>query len=876
MRLFRFFAFLILTGAALATPPATWTTGHKKVLIIPVRFTDFGGPSDVPSSTGALSGWGNIANGTMTAEMSAFLAQQSYGKLTVEFTVLPEIDLGVSYTIYDLPLNSDSAAKKFTRWYEPGSFADDVRARARQVGLGTATPAMYDTDNYDLDIVATGFVPGQGNYATAVTYGKGIYANAFTVLPHEIGHNLGLSHAWGWSRSTFYSPLPRSTYFENKYGNVFDLMGNKETHIPPLPPDRDAGAYWKYALGWLPLESIATSAASGTYRIHAFDQGVLDAGKFYAMRIQRDATHSYWLEYRRAITGADAARTQDGLLVNMGAESYEATAGNTYLIDMTPGSRGLKGETMATMHDAPLALGRTYSDAEAGIHITPIQKGGTTPESLDVVVNRGPFPANVAPTLAIAPATVTVAAGVAKTFTATASDANGDTLAYYWEFDDPDQTAGVSTGGSNADTRLATQGTHTWTRAGTYLVRCTVSDMKGGKKIVSSQVTVTGGLAAHLTISGVVNDENGNPVAGAVVNNFSVANGVSYDSAIFAASGETAADGKYRIQLPYDAPGLNTYRLSVLYDGGTFTCSTSSGNINVYSTSVANVNFTRVRAPRSIGGSIAVAGRSYDPATDGPLTVSTGVGDVAATGGFWQMTVPDGTLVSPVATASNAAYSIAPTFSTPSRVLTDSILFYFPVKIPGKMPETGFSTSGASSDDTVGTVNIPITMTLPPGYTTWPSQQEFFCWIDASSTAEYGVDYKAAGNVITFYQDKVPAQKIIPLKIIPTGTPKNKTVVFKIGVASNVASLSPIATYTYTITNPFRITSTTRIGNTISLTWDSRAGVNYTLESTPSLAPATWSAVAPHMGLPGVEGTMMRSVDAGNAGTGFYRVRAEW
>jgi hypothetical protein len=212
------FVFFAVSSSA-ATVPATWTTGHKKVLIIPVRFTDLPGPSDTPSANGILSGWGNIANGTMTAQMSAFMEHQSYGKCTLEFTVLPEIDMGVSYTTYLAPLNADSPSSKFTRWFEPGSIMDDVRARARQVGLGTANPALYDTDNYDLDIAAVGFIPGQGEYAQGLTYGKGMFAQVFTVLSHEIGHNLGLSHAWGGSRPTFYAPMIRNTYSENKYGN---------------------------------------------------------------------------------------------------------------------------------------------------------------------------------------------------------------------------------------------------------------------------------------------------------------------------------------------------------------------------------------------------------------------------------------------------------------------------------------------------------------------------------------------------------------------------------------------------------------------------------------------------------------------------------
>jgi hypothetical protein len=34
--------------------------------------------------------------------------------------------------------------------------------------------------------------------------------------------------------------------------------------------------------------------------------------------------------------------------------------------------------------------------------------------------------------------------------------------------------------------------------------------------------------------------------------------------------------------------------------------------------------------------------------------------------------------------------------------------------------------------------------------------------------------------------------------------------------------------------------------------------------------------VPPHINLPGVEGSMSRSVDTGGASSGFYRIKANW
>lgn len=854
-----------------ANPPATWTTGHKKVLVIPIRFTDQAGPSDTPNASGYRSGWGNMTNGVTAAALNDFFQRASYGKMSLEFTVLPEVDMGVSYTTYNAPYGT-TGLTKFAAWDKPGSLGDDARTKARLAGIAAGQAARYDSDNYDLDIILGGFIPGQGTLASGRTFGKGIFGTTTLALAHELCHNFGLQHANGVSRSTFHSPVRSGSFFTDTYGDVFDLMGWKNTSPVPLPADRDPNPFWKNLLGWLPDANITTTSASGTYRVYAFDQPTLEAGKNYALRVVRDPARTYWFSYRQGITNTEAIWSANGLEVRLGGELIPATAGHTVLLDMTPGSRGVPSSVgvtnnpYATMYDAPLAIGRTYSDAEANLHVTPVKKGGTAPESLDVVVNFGPFPGNVAPTASISPATVTVAAGVAQALSVSAADANGDALSYYWEFDDPDAPGGAAAGNVNPDARLALQGSHTWTRAGTYLARCTVTDMKGGKTIASTTVTVTGGSAALLTISGTVKDEQGNPLQGAVVNNYKGANPnlVRYGATNFVGASETAADGKFVVHVPAGLTG--TFYLNVLHQGYTFTCSFAGGAVTVSSASVANVNFTRVRGNRSISGGIYVAGRGYNPATDGALTVTANGQNIAAGSGSWSSTVPDGTPFSVTATPANPAYTVTSFLPNPYVAVDDYNLMHLFVNIPGRMPEVGFMSAAAASADNVGTVNIPVTLTLPAGSNSWPANQAVYYVLDPSSTAEYGVDYIATGGDLTFYGGQMPVTENIPLKILPTGQPKSKTVVFRLLPATSIVNLGTQTTFTYTITNPpptpLQITA-----QPVAVTTSVTSNVTFSVAATGT-APLTfqWRKDGSALGSPNSSTLALNNVQTNQAG----------
>jgi hypothetical protein len=178
-----------------------------------------------------------------------------------------------------------------------------------------------------------------------------------------------------------------------------------------------------------------------------------------------------------------------------GAGIRRALNGNqrSELLDATPGSTDGK-------NDSALVIGRTFSDSSAGIHVTPIGKGGTVPESLDVVVNLGTFPGNINPSVTVSASGTEVAVNTTIAFTAAAFDANGDALAYYWDFGD----GNFGTNGPSAS--------KSWSAAGDYVVQSIVTDMKGGVARDSAVVRV--GSPATYRISGTVTVD-GVPLQGA-------------------------------------------------------------------------------------------------------------------------------------------------------------------------------------------------------------------------------------------------------------------------------------------------------------------------------------------------------------------------
>lgn len=431
--------------------PANWTLGTKTVLVMLVDFPNAPAIATVQQATNVM----NLA--------SQYFTENSYGQFGLLPTITPVLHLPTTAADYPTDPNDPQVGR-------------DSLKQLHEDGRNAARAAGYDPDAFDLDLLWEPHVTG-GNSALNCNRGANIEMSYQGTIEHEMGHNLGLRHADQW-RPTTTNPLGPGS--DINYGNMFDVMG-----ASPVYPGSHYSAYAKNRLHWLPDDDVAEVKASGTYRIHAYDQPTLDSANQYAIKLHTDH-HDYWIDFRQALPG-------NSWLMN-GVEicwsPFAGTGGRPELIDTTPET--FHNGSSPDISDCPLAIGRTLSDAVSDLYITPIGKGGTWPESMDVVVNFGPFPGNQPPTISsINPSQTNVAPGMQVTFTASASDPNGDALAYYWDFSNG---AFASINSANA--------AFTFTSAGAYRVRCVVSDMKGGTASKSSIITV--GMPGTFQISGQV------------------------------------------------------------------------------------------------------------------------------------------------------------------------------------------------------------------------------------------------------------------------------------------------------------------------------------------------------------------------------------
>jgi len=490
------------------TPTVTddnWTHGNKSVLYMRVNFPDdLTEPISEADAYAAMDG------------VNSYYTENSYDLTSLTATVTPVITMPQTKAYYST---------------DPALLLADARAAAKLAGFTTA--------NYDRDIVALTSVPGYNWGGLAYVGGKGVWLQSMGVgvTAHELGHNYGLWHANFWNTLTNFSMIGPGTNLE--YGNIYDTMGQASAGKNLF------NAVHKNILDWLKADAIQAIKTNGVYRIYPFDvpgSARVD-GRMYAGAVKKDSQRAYWLEFRQKFTGNPWL--ENGLLLNW--SPWDESNGGTQMIDTTPGSPD--ASDFASRSDAALVIGRTFNDNAAGVHITPLQRGSTGADPwIDYQVNLGAFPGNQPPVQAVEVDQTNISPGTLVHFHATATDPDGDTLAYSWTFDD-----------LTFSTNNLPWTSKNFSTPGDHVVHCVVSDMKGGA--ASANVLVTVGASGGFRISGRVTDAAGVPLEGVLVGNGEI------DAAAFI-GGWTDSDGHYIL---VNVDGATSFNLNAFQFGHTFT-----------------------------------------------------------------------------------------------------------------------------------------------------------------------------------------------------------------------------------------------------------------------------------------------------------------
>ena len=432
--------FVAATNSPARAASTPWVLGAKRVLWVQVDFAD---------DPGAVATVAEIE--ATNRQVAAFIAATSHGATTMTFTVLPTV----------LRMTRDKAFYNASS-SSAGQLQNDAAPLAKAYDAANGASGAFDPDKYDRWIVLFKKMPAYAFGGQAMLTGPQVRMNG-NISPgttyHELGHTQGLSHSHYWIPS---GPVPTGAGSHLEYGDPYDAMGRSGSGS-----NNHFNVGQKNKLGYLPSESIADVATSGTFRLFRHDHA--DASGLRALRFAPEGLgYELWVEHRRAgptsFGTAQLDRLRQGVQVRWGPGKAPrfTTGGGSYLLDATPGSSG-------GADDATFRIGETFVDPDAGITLRPLATGGEAPnEYIDVRVGFGAIDGNREPSLAASLPAGPLAARTNLTFRASATDPDGDNLYYRWDFGDGSQQP-------NLDSI-----TRRFVKGGAYTLRVSAHDGRGG------------------------------------------------------------------------------------------------------------------------------------------------------------------------------------------------------------------------------------------------------------------------------------------------------------------------------------------------------------------------------------------------------------
>ncbi|MDP2350259.1 MAG: hypothetical protein Q8M74_03780, partial [Chloroflexota bacterium] len=278
----------------------------------------------------------NALTGSSTSA-GAFLEEESKGRMTVT---------GDVFGWYTIPATTTGC--DWTTWHTLGLNA----ATAAGVSLTAYTNVVFIWPNTSQCAFAgMAYVPGKYSYLNGTI--------SVQVMTHELGHNLGLSHAnarnciVGGTRVTIASAANCTT---QAYADPFSTMGNnalRHNHGSQLGE-----------LGWLEASEKVTGAPGNSYAITPY----FGASGVKLVRVPRGDGSFFDLDVRSPYGSFDnfsagsPAVAGVTIRVGLGTASPTNTPKGTELLDTTPSTTDLS--------DAPLLVGRTMTDPVSGISFT--------------------------------------------------------------------------------------------------------------------------------------------------------------------------------------------------------------------------------------------------------------------------------------------------------------------------------------------------------------------------------------------------------------------------------------------------------------------------------------------------------------------------
>lgn len=248
------------------------------------------------------------------------------------------------------------------------------------------------------------------------------------VMGHELGHAFQAFHGQTWDcrENGVRVSISNTCALVDEYGDPFTIMGRSTHHHTISEKSFDTGPTTYGTTkkpNWLqPPNTLTLSSGDGTYMLAPLEQSTggfqqIKVGPVYRSGSTSNYAQYYNLEFRQPY-GFDNFSSSDPVINGVTIRLGETINSDSRIIDTTPAT--------SSFADAPLAVGKAFTDSAYGISITTLS---VSPAGAQVRISFGGAPpcSQLAPTASVTPTNQSGIAGGTLSYSVTMT--NMDTTA---------------------------------------------------------------------------------------------------------------------------------------------------------------------------------------------------------------------------------------------------------------------------------------------------------------------------------------------------------------------------------------------------------------------------------------------------------------